>query len=837
MRLIPIALLLLALTACSGPGSGEQEDLSISNGLVRILVNKDKGLYTFIDVVSNDTLIKSAGFQCSTDQSYIRGRDRLKFFRTTEDSPGSTFCTCDAGRINQVTKSKIETNLGEGFSITLSSRMEGENVLETSFTLYPNQSFVDISWGFQNLTGDPVQVHKADLLHGAVAFPSAGVHDEFFMLDGNGGGPHNSVRNSGDLLSYNNLMLCRTGEKQTQSIVFGGITYEEYVKFAEVIDNGSKRLALYAEDPVGKRVDPGESYHSPDRFYVEYSSSDPFEALELYGKTLRRAQEVDLDYYTFPSVCMWFLSVQHFGGDLSSTNDTPGAVAEMENAVNSGFLKYSPVCIRLVPDNYEQNNEQGWWDDKHWQMYGRKERCIVEGGHYKPPYETTEKWAQAVLDLGGIPITYIEPGVRSEDYADAYPGHMLFNDPHRCIFRDGECVVESHQIMGKIYGKIYKENYDYTDTGFVSHIEDVYNNLRSGGVKGSFYDYPERAFPILGGMEDTHSTAASHYRSVFRLADEGFGKPNYIQERNIGMGSDITLGVVTSQRTQGDTNIMLPKAVRSAGLRWYKNRSVIQYDMDGKALLVKGSRQEIPIPELERRAILTMSYTVTGRLLLTESFSRFNKEVLHDLSRIYPFHSSTLSPRPVDAFVHEIPNIYDFAISPEWHQVVLYNDSEKSKDIALTLAGEPMSGALGLSGDKQYYLFDFWNNSFAGLHKGSTRVLQNLSGGEARVISVHEKADHPQFISTNRHIMQGYVDMPGLPEWNSRDMELTGTSAVIAGEPYSIIIALNGYTPESVFANRAECDFELLDASEELALITIHSDNTEEIVWEVKFVK
>ena len=106
------------------------------------------------------------------------------------------------------------------------------------------------------------------------------------------------------------------------------------------------------------------------------------------------------------------------------------------------------------------------------------------------------------------------------------------------------------------------------------------------------------------------------------------------------MGSDITLGLVTSQRTQGDNNILQPGAVRSAGLRWYKNRSVINYDMDGKALLVKGSMQEIPVSREERRTILTMSYAVTGRLLLTESFYRFNNEVLHDLSRIYPLQST-----------------------------------------------------------------------------------------------------------------------------------------------------------------------------------------------------
>jgi hypothetical protein len=828
---------IILLLACSGPDSGQAKISSISNGLVKVVLNRESGQYSFIDLVGEDTLIKSAGFQCITDQEYLRGRDRLKFFRPAGDVPGNTYCTSDPGRLNHISRGTVVSNLGEGTSISMVSTMEGKNVLQANFTLYPDQPFIDISWGFKNLTGKPVQVHRADLLYGAEAFPSGCPSDNYFMLDGNGGGPHNSVRTKGDLLSYNNLLLCRRTDKLTQSIVLGGMTYEEYVKFAEVTDGDPKILALYAEDPVGKRVDSGETYLSPDRFYLEYSTPNPFESLELYGETLHRAQGVDLDYYTFPSVCMWFLSVQHFGGDMNATNDTPGAVREMEHVENSGFLKYSPVCIRLVPDNYEQNNEQGWWDDQHWQMYGRKERCIVEGGHYKEPYETTEKWAQAILDLGGIPITYIQPGVRSEDYADTFPDHMLFNDPHRCILREGECVTDPHQIMGKIYEKLYQESYDYTDSGFVNHVKEVYRNLRKGGVKGSFYDYPERAYPILGGMEDPYATAASHYRGVFRLANEGFGKPNYIQERNIGMGSDITLGLVTSQRTQGDNNILRPEAVRSAGLRWYKNRSVIQYDMDGKALLVKGSRQDIPITRKERRAILTMSYTVSGRLLLTESFSRFNREVLYDLSRIFPFHSSTLSPRPVDAFVHEIPNLYDFAISPAWHQVVLYNNDEKSKDIEIPLSGDLVEGALGLSSAKQYYLYDFWNDRLAGLYDGSARVSQILEGGEARVISIHEKVNHPQFISTSRHMMQGYMDLVEKPVWNEKNTELSGTSAVIAGEPYSIIIALNGYTTTVATAEYAECNVEPLEYDDPLARLTIRSGQTGNISWRVKFNK
>ena len=147
MRLFSSALLLLTLSACSGPGSRQEETQSISNGLVKIEVNQLKGRYSFIDLVKGDTLIQSAGFQCLTDQTYVRGRERLKFFRLLDDSSGSTFCSADTGRVNYLTQGKVESNLGEGNSITLTSTLEGENVLVANFTIYPDQAYIDISWG------------------------------------------------------------------------------------------------------------------------------------------------------------------------------------------------------------------------------------------------------------------------------------------------------------------------------------------------------------------------------------------------------------------------------------------------------------------------------------------------------------------------------------------------------------------------------------------------------------------------------------------------------------------------------------------------------------------
>ena len=41
---------------------------------------------------------------------------------------------------------------------------------------------------------------------------------------------------------------------------------------------------------------------------------------------------------------------------------------------------------------------------------------------------------------------------------------------------------------------------------------------------------------------------------------------------------------------------------------------------------------------------------------------------------------------------------------------------------------------------------------------GKDEMKQDLRPGETRVMAVHEVQNNPQFISTNRHIMQGFLN-------------------------------------------------------------------------------
>ncbi len=588
---------------------------------------------------------------------------------------------------------------------------------------------------------------------------------------------------------------------------------------------------LYAEDPVGKLVDPGVRYLPDDRFYVDFVTDNPFGNLEQYGRSVRLAQRIELNMYDFPTVCLWYAHHGGYGGGKAK-NDTVGAVAEMEEIRKSGFLKYSRAAVRLVPDCYSKNNQQGWWDDKHFQMYGSTNLGKFEGGTYKAPYETSEKWGKAITERGGIPLTYCQTGFRSEDYAHEFPEHMLFNSSTAWMHESYKRPLDDDEFWGNAWTKSFRVwSYDYTDPEFVKHMKEVYANYRSGGIKGLMFDYPARGWASGGGMEDKYATTASAYRGIFKLAQEGLGPECYVHERNMERGSDISLGLVASQRTENDTARISPQVVTRCGLRWYKNRVVVNYDTDSKNIYRLRDNRDVV------RSLLTMSYVTTGRLLLANSFSQLSPEIIHDMTRIFPFHTNPRTARPVDAFTQKFPRIYDFKVSPSWHQLTFFNtDNDNRMDIGVEMAGSTAEGTLGLDPGKDYYVYDFWNDAFVGKVAGSGKLSRQLRPGEVRMMSIHEAKDHPQFISTNRHIMQGYIDLVRI-EWLPGRNILRGISRVTGGDSYVVTIATNGYTARSAQVDDPNTRAVLENGDNGLSRLIIKRDENAIVEWTVRFCK
>ncbi|HET6558202.1 MAG TPA: hypothetical protein VFG54_12865, partial [Prolixibacteraceae bacterium] len=220
------------------------------------------------------------------------------------------------------------------------------------------------------------------------------------------------------------------------------------------------------------------------------------------------------------------------------------------------------------------------------------------------------------------------------------------------------------------------------------------------------------------------------------------------------------------------------------------------------------------------------------------------------------------SARPIDAFSGVLyPHVYDFTVNPDWHILTFYNTRIEGEEwptdglaywdlnkqfipkrmlsdvINVELGDKTDDGGLGLDTDKEYYVFDFWNWQFIGEIAGTSNLEQELRPGEARVMAVHQVKDFPQFLSTSRHILQGYLDMAEYPEWNTKTLQLSAVSKLIAGEVYKVVIAANGYQIKKCSAGKAKCEIVLSDKTNFIYELRITSEGNGIVPWTITFEK
>ncbi len=134
--------------------------------------------------------------------------------------------------------------------------------------------------------------------------------------------------------------------------------------------------------------------------------------------------------------------------------------------------------------------------------------------------------------------------------------------------------------------------------------------------------------------------------------------------------------------------------------------------------------------------------------------------------------------------------------------------------------------------DKKYYIYDFWNNHLVGILSGKDQLSFPLEGQQALVYSVHEVEEHPQFISTNRHIMQGLMELSKV-RWNNARKEYSGNANVVAGETMEIVIAPNGMKTVKVKTNDGKATIE--KTGDGLLLLEVSNKTNAQIHWTLSF--
>ncbi len=677
-----------------------------------------------------------------------------------------------------------------------------------TYTLYENNPALVCGFGIKLPNFLSVRLKEGTPLSGGAFFGGKTIQKPM-TLNGSAGAIKTLVTPGLDRRSANSLMLTGLVDGKRRTAVWGGLGNEAFGKYA-ILQNG--KPTIYAEDPVGRLVDEEKTYIPADTFYIDVHTREPFEALERYGLAVRKANNAAPNVYDFPVLCGW--SVGNIS-KLPGVNSSAKLIKELEHANNCGLTKYTKVSLRLEPDKYHNDTEQGWWDDAHMQQYN----------HLVEPYETTAKWNKAMRANNGIPYIYMQLGMPSDDFARKYPQWMLFNDGSEVdrvmLPRPGKRKLRHKHPHHQPF-----VTFDYTDKEFSKHFVKVWSKLHNDGIQGVKVDYPATAWRPEGGFDDRYATTNSAYRRAFALLREAFGKDGLIDERNLGESSrpclDVTAGIVDTQRTWADSNKYVPAMISISGLRWYKNRTVFNYYADTKA--VHGTTQGI------RQSLLTMTYLSSGRVDLATSFSLFTPEITHDFSRIYPHYKEAKTARPLDAFtVVTDQKVYDLDLTPDWHHIAFYNTSGKKAEVSTAISGERVDNAIGLDPKAHYHAYEFWTDTYLGKLPGTSRISRELEPDHCAMISVRKAVNHPQVISTNRHVLQGWMELKDV-SWDAKTKTLSGTASVIGGEPFQIVVANNGAKAVKLNATGAEAKLSAHKV-EGLSRLILSTDKNTEVKW------
>lgn len=146
-------------------------------------------------------------------------------------------------------------------------------------------------------------------------------------------------------------------------------------------------------------------------------------------------------------------------------------------------------------------------------------------------------------------------------------------------------------------------------------------------------------------------------------------------------------------------------------------------------------------------------------------------------------------PRAIDLKVNAASGVYDVVSIFNWANEEQTDTIDLEKD-------------LGLDSEKEYVVFDFWNQKLKEIAKNE--FTSSIPTHGTCVYFIRPVLKRPQILATSRHIT-GAVSIKKLA-WNQQNSILSGSSKIPEGEPYSIFI----HVPEGLAASKVDADREIL---------------------------
>jgi len=636
-------------------------------------------------------------------------------------------------------------------------RIAHENGWQSTLALFQDSPFVQMTTSVTNSNESPWTANRFDFLHTEVRSD----HDlEQLRVVGTGG-----VRRP-DTAKGSYTFIAIAEPTSRNGLVAGYLTHERGVgTFFPKENRVAQSVEVQSRIDFGHlQVQPGHS--RPTETLLIGCFADARQGLEAYAEAVARHYRISLP--GIPGVyCTWYHG---------------GASDEQQIAANTDFaaadLKPFGLTVMQIDDHWQRKVPKGFPSDGSFKTTGPV-KVFVDSRDDNYPSGMAHT-AHRIADKGMIPGIWFMPF--AANYENPYFDHELFaKNPDGTPFHDsrwsGTCLDLSHPRAQAFVRDRTKRIYDWGYRYF--KIDGMHTGLATYNI------YVNAAFKEQDlGTARLHNPAMTHveaYRQGLKILRQA--APNTfilgcnVSQNMLSMGP--AFGLIEAMRIGPDNggagggrwNQVTLGAWHGNNLYFLNNRV---WHNDPDPVYVRGNN---PLPKARWMCSwLAVSGTMHSS---SEQYANLEPERLDLLKRCLPAHS--LTSRPVDYLETDRPRIW-FVHNDRLNVIGLFNWQETESDrVTLDLK------RLGLDSARSYVAFDFWANRF--LPNFTEKLDHTLEPAGCRVLAIRPQADHPQLLSTSRHITQGLIDVTD-ERWNPDNRTLSGTSLVIAGDPYELRIAL-----------------------------------------------
>ena len=488
--------------------------------------------------------------------------------------------------------------------------------------------------------------------------------------------------------------------------------------------------------------------------FVMLIGKDIYSALEEYASVMGRIN-IARTTSIVNGWCNWFFTYEHITEDEVIRN------AEFASRV----LKPYGMEYIQVDEGYQRWH--GDWD-----------------GNDRFPHGM--KWlAERIHSLGLKPGLWLAPFVISEP-TDFFQNHKdwLIKNPDGSLKRVGPWPDENSDWAKNENPKRYGLDITHPSAGeWVFNLFDKVSN--QWGYEMIKIDFVDWSLLSAHHYYDPSVSRAMAYRRGFEIIRKAIGNECHLQDCGPG---PITVGLIDSMRIELDQNYGYAPEVwnqyfnstgsaPAAAKRYYFHKRTWINDADHLCINLLSSSQA--------EAAASILALTGGNLISGDRFSDLDPVKVEILKKALP--SSGEAARPVDLFDTDFHRIFALRVRKsfgDWTVIGFFN----SDGTEIMEYSHPLV-RFWLDNTRTYIAYDFWNNRFLGDIKNELTV--RVSPESVLLLSVHEKPDIPKIISTDRHILQGAVELENVT-WDNDKKILSGVSTGAPHSSYNVYI----YVPE-----------------------------------------